>query len=106
MTNVMPFQPRIPAILRIIRDVAKDSSRIRLGPAIQAEFAAGPVNFRQVGNCLQKGRISQGPYQDDYGLTCCELEWITAGRMVRVVVSIEGNAPTQRLLHVLFAEEV
>lgn len=106
MSNVVQFQPKRVSLLRIIHEVAQDSSRIRLGPAIQAEFATGPVSLRQVINCLKNGKISQGPYQDSYGLTCCELEWITAGRLVRVVVSIEGNAPAQRLLHVLFAEEV
>ena len=106
MSKVVQFQPRIPSILRIIREVVQDSSRIRLGPAIQAEFATGLISFRQVMNGLQKGQISIGPYPDDYGMTCCELELITAGRWVRVVVSIEGKTPNGRILHVLFAEEI
>lgn len=104
--NILPFQPKASSVLRIIREVARDSSRIRLGPAIQAEFDNGAISVRQTINCLQQGALIQGPYTDDYGLTCCELEWVTAGRLVRVVVSIEGRTPVRRVLHVLFAEEV
>ena len=57
-------------------------------------------------SCLKKGEISEGPHIDEFGLTVCELETITAGRKVRVVVSIEGRSPAERRLHVLFAEEM
>lgn len=105
-SNIVPFQPRPESILRIIREIAQDSDRIRLGPAMPAVFSHGYVSFRQILNCLKKGVISEGPYMDEFGLTVCEIEAITAGRKVRVVVSIEGRTPVDRVLHVLFAEEL
>ncbi len=69
-------------------------------------FAHGYVSFRQILNALKKSRISESPHVDAFGLTVCELEAITAGRKVRVVISIEGRLPAERLLHVLFAEEL
>lgn len=105
-SNVIPFQHRPASILRIIREVAQDSARIRLGPAMPAVFAHGYVSFRQILNGLKRGVISEGPHLDEFGLTVCELEAMTAGRRVRVVVSIEGRKPAERILHVLFAEEL
>lgn len=105
-SNVIPFQHRSASIVRIIREVAQDSERIRLGPAMPGVFAYGYVSFRQILNCLKKGEISEGPHIDEFGLTVCELETISAGRKVRVVVSVEGQTPAERILHVLFAEEM
>lgn len=72
-SNVVPFQPTVAATLRIIREVAQDSARIRLGPAMPTVFSVG-VSLRQILNCLKNGFISEGPHLDDVGFVCCELE--------------------------------
>lgn len=106
LNNVIPFRAKPQHILQLIRDLSQDSGRILIAPAAQMQFDRRMVSMRQVVNCLRNGRINQGPYLDDYGLTCCEMEWMTGGALVRVVVSISGRTPNGRVLHILFAEEV
>lgn len=106
MAKVVQFRSTDQSILKIIRKVAADSARCFITPAGAESMSRDGVSMRQVMRCLESGKISNGPYQDEHGLTCTELELLTAGRTVRVVVSIEGHEPTQRVLHILFAEEI
>lgn len=106
MAEVVPFKSTAQSILKIIRQIAGNSNRCFITPAGAESMSRDGVLMRQVARCLEKGKISNGPYQDDHGLTCAELELLTAGRTVRVVVSIAGNEPSQRILHILFAEEI
>lgn len=104
MTEPTPFPLEPAALLRLVRELAADSRRIDFLQALQK--AQGPVNVQHTLRVLREGRVSQGPYVDPHGNTCCELERVVAGRLVRVVIAIEGSAPDARVLHVLHAEEV
>ncbi len=106
MSNVVPLQPKPQRTLNLVRQIAKESSRIFISRNAEEAMARDGVTMRQVLLCMAKGSISEGPHCDEYGLTCLELERVTAGRWVRVVVSIEGRTPSQRVLHVLHAEEL
>lgn len=106
MFNVVPLQTKPQRILTLVRQIAQDSSRVFISRTAEEAMARDGVTMRQVLRCMAEGSISQGPYYDEYGLTCLELERVTAGRLVRVVASIEGRAPSQRVLHVLHAEEL
>lgn len=106
MSNVVPLQTKPQSTLNLVRQIAQDSSRVFILHTAEEAMARDGVTTRQVLRCIAQGSISQGPYCDERGLTCLELERITAGRLVRVVISIEGRAPSQRVLHVLHAEEL
>lgn len=104
MTEFVPFPLTPAALLRVVRELAADTARIDFAQA--QEKAQGVVNLQHALRVLRDGRVSLGPYVDLHGNTCCELERVVAGRLVRVVIVIEGSTPDARVLHVLHAEEV
>lgn len=106
VADIIPFPSKPHGILRIIQSLSKDSSRLRIGPAAKGQFDSRAITFRQVLNCLKNGTFSDGPHHDEHGCICCELTSSTAGQFIRVVVSIEGKTPADRVLHILFAEEM
>lgn len=103
MTDPIPFPMAPDTVLRLVRELAADTARINFQQAL--EKAQGPVNLQHILRVLRDGRVSQGPFVDPHGNTCCELTRVVAGKQVWVVIAIEGSTPDARVLHVLHADE-
>jgi hypothetical protein len=101
--NVIPFkQPPLPkrptaeALRLRIRQIAKDTSRLRFDhPHIQKRMQERDISMRQVLEALRNGTVVSGPEKDKYGDWRIKLRRLVAGKRVQVVVALnEGDFAT------------
>jgi hypothetical protein len=74
---------------RILRWAAEDTWRIEWTRHVLKRMRERRISPTQVLRCLRNGRIVRGPYRDDRGGWLCELEGMSAGVPLRVVVAVE-----------------
>lgn len=81
--------------LQIVREAAKDSSRVYLTEHAQQRMNKRKITLVQVLRCLRAGRISEGPARDNTkGGWKCTIDHYSAGDSVGVAVAIESIQAT------------
>jgi hypothetical protein len=75
--------------LKKLRAIAKDSDRVVLTKHAKQRMRQRRVNYRQVMECLRKGRICEPAQLTIHGDWKATVEHQYAGDAVRVVVAIE-----------------
>lgn len=81
--------------LQIIREAAKDSSRVYLTTHAQQRMSTRKITLSQLLRVLRSGRISEGPVREVIkGGWKCTVEHHTAGDSVGVAVAIESIQST------------
>jgi len=90
----IPFQLLGPMALRLIREIAQDSSRVIVTTHARKRMRERRISLPQVLNCLVKGQIAEGPAQDVHGNWVCTLRWRDAGDFLRVAVALKHDVTT------------
>lgn len=79
-------------MLRIIREIAKDTSKVFILPHAKKRMKQRKITQTQVYACLRKGTIYEPAHPTIKGDWKCTLQYLHAGDEVRVAASIEGGA--------------
>lgn len=90
--NVILLNLSIPSALRILREVAADSSRVFFTHHAKQRMRERKISRSQVDRCLAKGSITEGPARDAKGNWKITLEIFTAGESVSVAVAIDYDS--------------
>ena len=93
--NVLPLRMTPAAALRIIREVAGDTSRIVVLDHAKRQMKKRKITRSQVYSCLRLGVITEGPALDIKNYWRCTMSRLVAGDEVSVVVSFNSR---ERLL--------
>lgn len=101
VNNPLPFKLSAPKALRLIREVAQDSSRVILTDHARQRMRKRRINLPQVLNCLLKGQIDEGPALDIHGNWACSVRWRHAGDFIKVAVAIKHDPKTGQKLIVI-----
>jgi len=101
VSKPLPFKLSAPKALRIIREVAQDSSRVILTDHAKARMQVRRINLPQVLSCLLKGQIDEGPALDIHGNWTCSLRWRHAGDSIKVAIAIKHDIQTGQKLIVI-----
>lgn len=91
MSKAVPIPLNDANLLRIIRDLAKDSENVRLRTHARDRMKQRGISFTQVLSCLRKGTIDEAAHESIKGDWKCTLRHQHAGDMVRVAVAIEKD---------------
>jgi hypothetical protein len=90
MSDILPFpltKNRAQAILR-----ALPSERVFFTRHIETRMFERGISAPDVLDCLQKGRITEGPGKMPRGSWRMTVSWFGAGRAIAVVVEIDEDA--------------
>lgn len=82
--------------LKIIRDRARDSTRIVVLPHALARMRERRIDFLDVQRCLCGGRVTEGPYvptDSRTGANRCSVEGIVDSERLRVAVELPETPP-------------
>ncbi len=90
-TVVIPLDLTPATALRIVKEVAADSSRVRFTPHAKERMALRKITNRQVLQCLRLGFIVEGPSRDIHGKWVLKMETISAGDTVSVVAALDKD---------------
>lgn len=104
MAKVVPILSTPKSLLRSIREIVKDSSKVSFAPAMEKGIA-GDVAMSQVWKCLEEGNLTDDPKIDEYGYYLCELNTITAGQNVYLTVAVDTRDVTNQTIIVLHISE-
>ena len=97
----LPFRLSGPMALRLIREIAQDSSRVVITLHARKRMLQRRISRPQVLECLLKGQLAEGPALDIHGNWTCTLRWRHAGDYVRVAAAIKQDAATGRKVIVI-----
>jgi uncharacterized protein DUF4258 len=89
MGTVQAMRLSDAGFLKKLRAIVKDSHRVVLTKHAKQRMRQRRVNYRQVTECLRKGRICEPAHLAIQGDWKATLEHRYAGDVVRVVVAIE-----------------
>jgi len=87
-----PFPLNDVNMLRVIRQLAKDTSKIFILPHAKKRMKQRKISLTQIYECLRKGIIYESAHPTIKGDWKCTLQYLHAGDDVRVTASIEGGA--------------
>lgn len=87
--------------LRLIREIAADSSRVFLSAHARQRMRERHISVRQVFECLKRGQIAEPPHQDTRGDWKCTVSWLHAGDDVNVAVAFKRDEQSGELLIVI-----
>lgn len=102
MTEVVPFLGRRTALLKTIREILVDSSKVSFEPA-RKKGTAGKLAMSQVWECLEEGALTNDPILDEHGNYLCELHLVSSGQDVYLTIAVDIQDVTDRniiLLHI------
>ncbi|EDX0371751.1 DUF4258 domain-containing protein [Salmonella enterica] len=95
MADIIPYPLTRSKALEIIRDLARTSSRQFYTRHAKERMRERGFSTTDVLDCLQKGRISEGPFQAANGNWQFTMVWFRAGAHIQVVAALdtddEGN---------------
>ncbi len=97
----LPFNLSAPAALRLIREIAQDSSRVIVTAHARMRMRERRISLSQVLSCLQKGQIAENPALDPRGNWACAVRWRHAGDYMKVAVAIKQDPRTGQKLIVI-----
>jgi len=84
-----PTDLRRADALKLVRELAADTSNIVVIPYGKKRARERRVTRRQIELCVQKGSIVEGPFQNSYGHWQVNLYRMAAGEELTCVVAIE-----------------
>jgi hypothetical protein len=89
MSPLLPFPLPKKKALEIIRELSEVSERIFYSPHAKARMIERGVNMPDVMDCLGKGQITEGPFQQPGGDWRFTISWFKAGSPLQVVGAID-----------------
>jgi hypothetical protein len=89
MAKIAPPKVTTQAALRMIRELAADSSRIAILEHCRTRMVQRHITRKQVELCLQKGTICEGPYLNRLGNWQVNMHRHAAGEEITCSVAIE-----------------
>jgi Domain of unknown function (DUF4258) len=89
MAEVVPLSLTTPAALRMVRELAADTSRIVVIQHAKERQRKRGITRRQIELCLQKGSIIEGPFPNPHGNWQVNMYRHAAGEEVTCTVAIE-----------------
>jgi Domain of unknown function (DUF4258) len=94
-----------PEALREIRARAHESHNVAFVSHAGVQMRKRGIDRLQVIRCLQRGRITEGPYRDiRSGQWRCNVEATVSGDSIRVVVEIPDKPPLLEVITVISLE--
>ena len=87
--NIVPMTLSSDHALRVIRELAADSSKIVITGHASARAKKRYVTHLQIEKCLQKGTITEGPFLNAYGHWQVSMYRHAAGEELTCAVAIE-----------------
>jgi hypothetical protein len=87
--------------LRLIRDIAQDSSRVVVTVHARKRMLQRRISRPQVLECLLKGQLAEGPALDIHGNWTCTLRWRHAGDYIRIAAAIKQDPANGRKVIVI-----
>ncbi|MEI7457603.1 MAG: DUF4258 domain-containing protein [Nitrosomonadales bacterium] len=97
----LPFKLSGPMILRIIREIAEDSSHVIVTKHARVRMHQRRISLLQVLNCLKKGQIAEDPAQDTHGNWVCTVRWRYAGDFLKVAAAVKYERRSGRRVIVI-----
>lgn len=95
MGTVQSLRLSDAGFLKKLRAIAKDSDRVVLTKHAKQRMRQRRVNYRQIMECLRRGRICEPAHFTIHGDWVATLEHQYAGDAVRVVVAIERQEDSE-----------
>lgn len=89
MSNLLPFPLPKKKALEIIRELSEVSERIFYSPHAKVRMIERGVTMPDVMDCLGKGQITEGPFQQPGGDWRFTISWFRAGSPLQVVGAID-----------------
>lgn len=89
MQNVVPMTMTLAIAQKLIRELAADSSKVVLVGHGKKRGRQRAINFAQALKCLQRGTVSEGPYQTAAGDWRCNVFRHAAGEEMTCVVEFD-----------------
>lgn len=89
MSLLLPFPLTRKKALEIIRALSQVSERIFYSPHAKARMIERGVSMPDVMDCLGKGLIREGPYQQPGGDWIFTISWFRAGSPLEIVGAID-----------------
>lgn len=85
-TNLKGSKPKEDWV-KEIREIAKNSEKVFLVQHAKERMLERNVTIQQVYDVLRQGKVAEEPYLDAYDRWRITLEYLSAGKRVRVAVS-------------------
>ena len=95
---VIPLNLNPASAQRIVRDLAKESARVRLTRHARERMAQRDITLTQLLTCLRSGRIAEGPARNVRGDWEFRMEGIAAGDRINVVAALTTDRNGNRII--------
>lgn len=92
MTDDAPVRLSASAAARVVADLATDSGRVNYTVHARQRMRERGITPAQVGTCLKRGTVSEGPFINLRGNWQMRLTTVTDRRRLDVVVAIEWRS--------------
>jgi len=89
MEQPLPFKMNDANMLRIIREIAEDTSRVFIVKHAKKRMRERKISQTQVYMCLRKGNVVEPAHLTIYGDWKCTLQYRYAGDEINVSVALE-----------------
>ncbi|MFA5531779.1 MAG: DUF4258 domain-containing protein [Thiohalomonadaceae bacterium] len=89
--NIIALDLSRPVALRIVREIAADSSRVAITDHARERMAQRRITDAQVVRCLKHGLITEGPARGVRGNWEFTLEVLSAGDPVAIVAALDRD---------------
>lgn len=89
MAKTLPFKMNDTNMLRIIREIAEDTSRVFILKHAKERMRQRKISQTQVYSCLRKGSIVEPAHLSIYGDWKCTMQYRYAGDEINVSVALE-----------------
>ena len=86
------------SLLRTVREVAKESGRIKLTRHARERMAQRGISFSQVLHCLRTGRIDEGPAKNVHGDWAFRMVGTAAGEAIQVAAALATDGRGNRII--------
>ena len=87
--NVIPLKLTAPAAEMLIRDIAKDSAKVKLTSHARKRMRERRVSMTQVLDVLRRGKVCEGPGRNVHGDWEVAIRWRYAGDTIKLAVAID-----------------
>ncbi|DBA08415.1 TPA: DUF4258 domain-containing protein [Pseudomonas aeruginosa] len=91
MSQLLPFPLSKRKALEIIREIAQTSGRVFYTKHARGRMQERCISMPDVMDCLEKGQITEGPFQPPNGSWQFTIAWFRAGSPLQVVGAIDTD---------------
>lgn len=100
--NIIHLDLTAPKALAIINDLAVNSENVFLIDHAKKSMKKRHITRAQIDQCLQKGKITEGPYRDiGSGNWRVKMEHYSSGQCVRVVAELSTNDQGEKIIIII-----